>query len=220
MKRTGFLKLIRELLVVVAGILIAFGLNNWANNRSENKLAQRYLHGIHDDLTADSLQLSQRLTDLERREGLARRAIGFLYNPNAPGRDSAFTIIFRDLHFAQPFIPNASTYEALVSSGDLNLIDDFELRRAIAGHYHRYAEMEGENLRTEHFIRSSVSPYMMNEVAMADLRTGLELNFKDHRLQNIIFASFGILDLQHETVERTLQRCREILNNIEVYLED
>ena len=206
---------LRELIIVVLGILIAFALNSWAQSRKTSKMEQQYLTSLHDDLVADSLELYRRLGDLNRRTGLARRAIGFVFSPNQPASDSAFTLIFRDLHSQERFLPNASTYEALIYSGDLQLISDFELRKNIAGHYHRYSIMEDENNRADHFIRSSVVPYMMNNTEMRKLgRSDQVLDFSDPLLQNIIFASFGILDLQIDKTRQSLENCRYIIRKI------
>lgn len=211
MPRIQFASLLRELLILVLGILIAFLLNNWAQSRSERALEQRYLQNLHDDLVADSLELATRLVDYQARRVIANRVIGMIYNPNAPGRDSAAIFIFRDLQHEGPFVANQSTYNTLIYSGDFKLLRNFELRKRLAEHYHQYGELEGENERSDHFIRSAVTPYMMNETTMANARNGNAVDLSDPRLQNIVFASLGIMNYEAAALRRALDRCREVL---------
>lgn len=215
MPRFRFVSLLREIAILVLGILIAFLLNNWAQSRSERTLEQQYLQNLHDDIVADSVELHTRLLNYEKRRALASRVIGMLFNPAAPGRDSAAIFIFRDLNEGRPFVPNQSTYNTLIYSGDFKLLRDFELRKRLAEHYHRYGDLEGENERGNHFIRSTVTPYMMNETVMAGVRNGNAIDLSDPRLQNIVFASLGIMDYEAAALRRALERCREILPEIE-----
>ena len=46
-----------DLLVVILGISIAFGINNWADGRKNERLEQTYLRGLQVDLSKDSIEM-------------------------------------------------------------------------------------------------------------------------------------------------------------------
>lgn len=55
-----------ELLIVIVGILIAFGLNNWAQGKLEARKQTVYLKSLSADLTADLEVLSDNLVFVKR----------------------------------------------------------------------------------------------------------------------------------------------------------
>ena len=48
--KTEWYKYGLETLVVILGILVAFALNNWNEERKQSELAEKYLHALYDDI--------------------------------------------------------------------------------------------------------------------------------------------------------------------------
>ena len=48
-----------EFVIVTLGIIIAFALNNWNENRNEKKLVRLYLEGIKEELVANKAELDR-----------------------------------------------------------------------------------------------------------------------------------------------------------------
>lgn len=59
-----------DLLVVIVGITIAFSLNNWNNNRRDNKLKTTYLSSLHNDLKKDSANLASAHSEILKEQNL------------------------------------------------------------------------------------------------------------------------------------------------------
>jgi len=214
MKNINWRAKLGELFTVVLGILIAFGLNNFAQNRKDANLETQYLQGVYADLEKDSLDLDATIQNIESRMKTGMKVIGMFYNPNIPGRDSAFVLIFRDMTSFEPFIPNQSTFDALRFSGDLNHISNFELRNTLIEHYDRYEAIDFENTRSYKFIENHVSPYMMNEVPMEKLRMGYNEFLDDWKLRNIVFSWTGIYEGQLKVHKEALSRCRKVIEEL------
>ncbi|MCK5279209.1 MAG: hypothetical protein KAK04_11730 [Cyclobacteriaceae bacterium] len=54
-----------ETLAVVVGILVAFALDNWNENRKQDLLEIQYLNGLRADLAHDSTYYNLRISDSE-----------------------------------------------------------------------------------------------------------------------------------------------------------
>ncbi|OZV70108.1 DUF6090 family protein [Winogradskyella aurantia] len=52
-----------EIVLVVIGILIALSINNWNENRKEDKISQEYLTGINNDMIKDLEQIDEILKE-------------------------------------------------------------------------------------------------------------------------------------------------------------
>jgi len=116
-----------EFLVVVAGVLVALALTSWAQDRRNLEREQAYLRQLNADLQTSERILGEtgELMNL-RAEATARVLHRFwLENPVA---DDAFR---DDLQLPRSTLrvrPVLGTAEALISSGDLNLIRSDALR--------------------------------------------------------------------------------------------
>ena len=137
-----------EIIIVIIGISIAFGLNNWASAQKGKSLAKQYLENLKLDIEADAeallLNIDKIMTSMENN-----RFITSSLNMEQIGRDSIARVYFQELSKVFDFYPNQSTFEALKYSGDLNLIQNFKLRNDIVRHYDAFALLERSKTRFE-----------------------------------------------------------------------
>lgn len=204
---------LRELATVVFGILIAFTLNSWAQNRNDNKVEEQYLQSLHNDLVEDSLLLTQRLAQIDSKLAFINKTIPHFYREDIPGRDTIMRKVFQSLSGFRPFVPHMATYETLKFSGDLKLIDNFELRKRVADHYNRYHVLDEEGERMDNFTTNFVSEYMMKKVKFGSQEPQDILN--DWEFKNLIFAWMGIYQIQKNVHEDASERIRETITAVE-----
>jgi uncharacterized protein DUF6090 len=155
--------------LVVIGILIALSINNWNGERKEKKLANTYLKNLELDLNADITALSLALKDLNFYEKEGYYSLDVL-----EGRINEIdTIKFlkslvwnNHYHLHQP---STSTYEDLISSGNIKLILNNDLKVALSKYYLKNDWMAqfGQRARETYWyvmreeIFKSVDPFMM-----------------------------------------------------------
>ncbi|MEQ8435763.1 MAG: hypothetical protein RIA71_16150 [Oceanicaulis sp.] len=120
-----------EFVIVIAGVVIGFQINAWNEQRSERSEEVGYLLALTDDV-----RLS--LASLERMNGnLARQqsALEGLYDAHRgqsdPDPEEMAGLISRGLFFLSTLRVNETTFDTLVSSGQLNLIGDPDLVAAL-----------------------------------------------------------------------------------------
>ena len=118
---------IGEIILVVIGILIALGINNWNEERNNSKEETKAFKRILSDLETEKIILETS----KKQFGKSRKyLIDVVYNEKIDGLDS---IIY---HFS-PFIhiKSNSEYISLKSSGKLNLITNDRLRYNLVNFY-------------------------------------------------------------------------------------
>ena len=127
---SGLRWFLAEFVVVVAGILVALALSSWAQGRSEVAREQSYLRQLQADLAANERDLSDATAFFDQRAAAAARVLHRFWRV-APVLDDAFIDDLSLPRTTRRFRPVLGTAEALVSSGDLNLIRSDDMRAAI-----------------------------------------------------------------------------------------
>jgi hypothetical protein len=133
-----------DFLIVVAGILLAFQITEWSEERAERKRSQEYLSRIRADLMAD-------MTELQRHRELwgqvAEEGYAAIEYAETGDRDDAteWEVLRSFLHASQAwqFTFIDATYSELRSAGELGLIPDADLRSALADYYVLVAARRG-----------------------------------------------------------------------------
>jgi len=131
-----------DFVIVVVGVFLAIQAANWNDSRKERTEERRYYAQILDDLRADQqiLQLALRLAakyDAAAENTLRAMRTG-IPPTSTPGR---FAV---DIHYAGfLYIPRPSrrTYDELISTGSLGLLQSEAAKAAIADYYSRFDEL-------------------------------------------------------------------------------
>ena len=125
-----------DFVTVVVGVFFGIQASNWNDSRKERAEERRYYAQILDDLSADQRILQVALQRAAKYDAAAEntlRAIRSGIPPNsAPGR---FAV---DIHYAGfLYIPRPSrrTYDELISTGNLGLLQSEAAKAAIADYY-------------------------------------------------------------------------------------
>lgn len=129
-----------EIVLVVVGILIALGVNNWNQEAKDRQAGEAHLERIHRDLVQDTTSFRRIIVRNEELRTEIRALLVSLYG----GVDSIAQVqrmsATYDKALDQVFAPNDKTYRSLVGSGTLGLIGNLELRDAIVDLYGEYDE--------------------------------------------------------------------------------
>jgi hypothetical protein len=131
---------IGELLIVVAGVLIALAIDQWNDERLERKEADVLLQHLLIDLRADLNAIQHMVRAVEHKEQSLSRLKSVFDSGRDPRNGEQF---LQDIVVGANFgwnqaRPNDTTYEEALSSGKFGLIRDSVLRSEISGYYFRF----------------------------------------------------------------------------------
>ena len=122
-----------EIVVVVAGVLIALALNAWWGARQDAAREQEYLRQLVEDLKETERDFERSEASQASRDAAATKLVRAFRSSSPPPADS---VVLWSVLASWISIPSMVTgaADALVETGDLNLIRDDSLRSSIT-HY-------------------------------------------------------------------------------------
>lgn len=157
-----------EIVLVVIGILIALQINNWNENRKNHNLESSFMIRLHDDLQEEITFLESSINYNKQVSDFARKAMSYLNTNISNIKNQEQSLI--NLYQASQMMdarPSKSTYTELVSSGQINLISDPQLRTDIISYY----ELDWSNALVFSFknlyreqLRSKMSYTIQNKI--------------------------------------------------------
>lgn len=154
--------LIFEFIMIFMGVFLAFFVNDWANRRQEKKYAEAIIENLNADVRSDSLRI---LHAIERVK-MQHEALTALIERLADGDfESATEYIYWSYFTYNAFSPTTETFESMVFGGDMKLVRDLEIIKALK-------ELDQinqvlEDVHTKYY--SSVESFKFNFVCQYDL---------------------------------------------------
>ena len=133
---TNYVPLVLELLVVILGILIAFQIERWAEERRAREQEYEYLVRLKEDLNIEIRHMDEAYAYAQSRIEAAVVLEEIVANPSISGDQAVAlplaleTVSWRSFPQIEAFV-----YSELQSSGNLALIRSVSLRRSLANHY-------------------------------------------------------------------------------------
>ncbi len=144
MKRTARRgRIVGEFFLVVLGVLAALMVDTWIEQRNDDNLRQEYLARLADDLEADRQSLEYRILFFTSVHSFGLQTLERLRSDGPVDQVAILAAYYASENYT--FFPIRNTYEDLQSTGNIRLLDDIELRLALAS-YHSKASLEGTTL--------------------------------------------------------------------------
>ena len=134
--RKYFKYAIGEIVLVVIGILIAVTINNWNQDRLTENLVSKYYKRLLDDVREEKLILEATINYSKQVSLHAKKAIKVYENSLITITNPIENLI--DMYQASQLADSysaSSTYRELISSGQINLIQNDSLKTALIRYY-------------------------------------------------------------------------------------
>ena len=131
---------IGEILLVVIGILIALQINTWNQNRINRTTETKYLNNLVNDLQLDTLFMKRFVFDRFERK---MEGLNLAKSYNRGLHQVQDTVLFLSkvsygaVFSAGIVFLTSTTFDELISTGNLQLISDEEVKKRIIQYYNR-----------------------------------------------------------------------------------
>ena len=165
-----------EFVIVIAGIVIGFQVTAWNEARVEQQRGQLYIERLSADLAENRTRTEGNIAFREAVRMLGMDALAFASGQRRP--DDSWQVVATYFNASQSgsAYPVRATYEEMLSSGDLRLILDLELRNALTVYYTEGGFAE---------ITDALPPYR------AYVRTLIPFEFQEHIWDNCYTSGRG-----------------------------
>jgi hypothetical protein len=223
-------RLTAEGAAIVASILLAFAIDAWYGNTVNRALGADYEQRLASELAQIRVNLEELSRNADRSREYTVEAISILSGQGGSDdpRDLVAALYNAGRDYTRPFV--MATYEDLVSTGRLGLLEDTDRREAIQRAYAHVDDLDRwrEPYRDEYVIglRSRVSQDIVNEIrdSCTDISAidwecptaNIDLRSAQLSTQNLpINESIGLLELRRQglfTLELTVGRAIEAVD--------
>lgn len=202
-----------ELLVVIIGISIAFAIENYAAHRKEKAEELLHLKGIVDDLETDARVFKEFAGYTKSTLNYVRRFNELIRN-NDRTNDSLNYLLLRS-GWISSYEPRDITYNSLKTSGGLERLTSFELRRKIVYHYeHKVNDVLFQNELHKRNLDVYITPILLKYSDFTSTK-GLDDDFFDLRENRNTFSSLeGQLSNKYQDYEAAVEFTEEILEEV------
>ena len=186
---------IGEIVLVVIGILIELSINNWNENLKNRSKENQILTSLLTELISQKQQLSKQI----KGDTISYSANdSLMVLSGSTNFHSIPTVDFRDLVYRvgvrNTFNPQLGTVEALLSSGELDLIRNEDLKIQLAGLKGRLEDYGEEDITIENFLEDQLNPYLRQKIPLYD-QTDVDMTYKDSRKGNFLISDEQISNL-------------------------
>jgi hypothetical protein len=136
---------IGEIVLVVIGILIALQINNWNEEQKDDNKEITYLENLKEDIKSDSIFYERTwFTNGPRKIAGLQKAKEYYKNKVITDDTIPFLndVSYGGIYGIGAFNSNDKTFQELVSTGNISLISDADIRKRIGDYYLNQVFME------------------------------------------------------------------------------
>jgi hypothetical protein len=131
-----------EGLVIVVSVLVALYAESWREHRVEIRAAEAQLVSLARDFAQMSARADTSLWNARNAVETGEVLLGALMGPNPETiADSAMAMLLTTVQY-EVFSPSTGAYDALVSSGNIELLSDIELKRALSDFFGSFEDVK------------------------------------------------------------------------------
>lgn len=216
---------IGEIILVVIGILIALQVNNWNEQRKDQHKEAEFLKQIHTEFSENKKQFeiikNFHLKSLKSCQWMLKNQPFKTANLDSLRYHSLWSRV------SYTFDPSQSSIKSLISSGSINLIQDFELRELIIRWQDLINDYLEEEIEMRKFTIDFFIPFTLDNFKLytEDERFDEVLNFEQKQLEkylNLIARKKRILneilfvasDRENKKTKTEIEKVRTTMNLI------
>ncbi len=198
-----------EILLVMIGISLAFQVNNWNDNRIKQNSEKRYYKNIRDQVTND-----WNLIDEQRRNNI-RYISQFKYaneilETNDRSEMDTLGLIVRNLTQYTDFDRQGNIYETLVNSGEIKLLQDYEIVDGIRALEEKYIYINRmENIHYDAMMKhviKSITPV----IKFSDGSVQKPEDIYTYEFQNLVLSIIQVMQEKDKVYNEALNEINTI----------
>ena len=200
-----------EILIIVFAISLSLFFDRWRQNVENRKQESVFLEGLKIDLTNDVEQLKAS----ERKWAMMRKDARYFIQPENLINWNRDTINFysRDLFHNVYFFPSTNRYEALKSTGKIDIIENPQLQNAIIDLYQtKIPDLTQQVTFFNEFLNTQTMNFLIENLQRDDNSNPIldKHFFTNMKFRNILIFYNGIDDVQ-KRADSTIRLSESIL---------
>ena len=182
-------RLVAEGLLIVFSILLAFGIEAWWSQRGERQAEAEALQGLRDDF----VETHRRLASAMSEHVAVRDASVRLLAMTAPDASQTVSDLVMDtlvmaLIAGPKVLPVTATYDALIASGRIEILENSTLRRELARWSTAVVDLREEERDAFRQMDQRLLPYLWDYVPVVSLDVNVHPRYEGVDLSQSRFS--------------------------------
>lgn len=213
-KKIEFSKYLYELLVVFIGVTAAFLLSNWAESRKNVNLESIYINHLVEEFNSNKALL-ERIVEYNREKTVKiNRLIELLESKIFVDSINVLSLdcLLKNVYYE----PETNTWESLKASGDLKLINEYELLIMLNELHSSYKEAEYSQRLLDEFVTGKVFDFTLVNFNLKDFRFYDSKNAFTPFYLNLIIGYQALL----QGYIYKLNHTQEVIDKISALIDD
>lgn len=183
-----------DVIVVFLGVTAGFLLNTWREKSSESELQEKYLKSFYDDIKVDKQNLDSLIVHNQKKSTNLLQILNETSMSQTSVSEKQAQQILKEILRIEWFSPSDDTYSDIKNSGNLNLISDYKLRRAVTSYYKLQVEVEkGEQYYLDH-MNNYVFPFLYNNYIMHKRKFISKTSYQSLKFSNTYIALMAFIN--------------------------
>ena len=214
---------IGEIVLVVIGILIALQINDWNQQRLDRRIENKYLRSIVDEIKVNK-QLNQRLVwdRMDKKIAGLKKAKAYAENRLEVKKPNKFinAVSYAGVFSGGYDMGDAYVYDELVNTGNMKLLSDDNLKKAIIDYFSNQIAYEKRlNVHAGNFLSfiNNIRPFDFEhpaELSEYDQAEAMEA-FKTTEFRKIVDAELTYTYILRDYLTRQKKRGNDLIEVIE-----
>lgn len=191
---------IGEILLVVIGILIALGINNWNEHQKDLATEQNIINNLHEEFSKNLQLINDMITNIEKVENASFKLMKYMNKDidEATVKKVDSLIYWAIEHSA--YNPSNNTYSEILNTGKIELIQQKSLKNKLFEWARELENNKDTFYIFEKWIEEGILPYLSKNIALknidvysdlawetqSEFESGVANILKDREFENII----------------------------------
>ena len=195
-------------MLVVVGILIALSINNWNQTEQQAKREAAVLADLHREFSGNLEEYTAIKQVHTRSLEACDRLMQLLHTPSSD--EDSLPLLFVHAFNGATFNPSDGVVESLISSGQIALVSNDSLRKALVSWNDVFADFQEDQAQATRLWTQHIEPYILQHGDFTQINSPRNRAlFSDPVFRNMIarkqFYQRGILQaMEQDGVEQSL----------------
>ena len=216
--RKRFFERITDLLAIILSIYLALNIEGWAEKRIEHKRLIQYYQNLASEIEKDTVSLSQVIADAEKHIQTTGTHINLLRDYKPTLLDT-ITSLYRGMLSSEVFYSSQMiSYQAMVLSGDLRLIEDLEVREELIELEEVYKSLKIYEELYLNFILNRLTTAFSESFDLLSMQLVNEKYYSQHNYRNLVAEFYAHnanrLNQYNEAMKKARETREVILNEL------
>jgi len=217
MKKINWKYALGEIIIVIIGITIAFSLNNWKEESKNRRLKKQYLESLQIDIEKEIEQLKRNDSSIVQRIDKIGKILNFVNKKEGEASQTVGHVF--EVANVVSFNPENSTYQTMINSGDMKLLNNFQLRRKIEEHYNSHSSTLKDYGRLEAISKKYVADFFIYEMDYGKIRKGDFTFLKKPLFKNIYSSLKGSYLIAKQGNTKCIESNEKLLEDVKKALD-